>query len=258
MEPVIARVPTHRLVGAAAVCVVAVGAVVLWQHASSSTPVSLDDALHTFRDRPAGAAPENADAPPPGVYRFQASGSEVGTVGPLRVRRPVPAEANLVVTPTPDGFETEWQISQEHIEGYRFRVHAGWATLVWRRVDVSFLGVGRDDRRDVTGSARWIPTHPRVGQTWPVDFWTAKLHTTGTGRVVRRETITVAGRPEPAYLVEVDTRTAGAHGGPRTERIWWSARDRVPLRVEATTALGGVVGFRSQVSMRLAAAAPLR
>lgn len=240
------------LLGGAAV--VAIAGVVAWRAASTSTPISVQDALRTFREN---EGPGSAAAGPrPGVYTYRAEGAESGTVGPLSIRRTVPAQARYVVTSTPGGFETELQISKQHIEGYRYRIKDGWAVLTWRRVDVTFLGVGRDDRRDVTGTARWIPLEPRVGMRWDVDFWTRTLHATGTGRVTGTGTITVDGAPRRVFVVDIRTVTQGAHGGPHRERLWWSPELRMPLRISSTTRLDGVVGFQSRMDMRLASARP--
>ncbi len=163
-----------------------------------------------------------------------------------------------MATPAPGGFQTELQVSKEHVEGYRFRVERGWAVLAWRRVDVTFLGVGRDDRNPVRGSARWIPLNPRVGMRWRLDFWTRSLHATGTGRVTARRTVTVDGTPRTVFVVELRTTTEGAHGGPRRETLWWSPADRLPLRWVSTTRLSGVVGFRSHMDLAAASLRPAR
>lgn len=257
-DAVITRIRPLHAAGWGVAALVAVSAVLAFQQARTSTPVSVSEALGTFRHDGDASAAVPRFGPAPGVYTYRASGSEAGTVGPLRIRRPVPADARLVATPAPGGFQTELQVSKEHIEGYRFRVQGDWAVLAWRRVDVTFLGVGRDDRNPVRGSARWIPLRPRVGMTWTLDFWTRSLHATGTGRVTGRRTVTVDGARRTVYLIDLRTTTAGAHGGPRRETLWWSPEDRLPLRWVSTTRLDGVVGFRSHMDMTAASLRPAR
>lgn len=233
-----------------------VGAVVLWRVATSSTPVSEEQALADFRQT--GSAGTGGGAPAPGVYTYRASGSEAGLVGPLRMRRPVPGEVRYIVTATDDGYVGEWRISGEHAEGYRFRLTPQWHVLAWRRVDVTFLGVGRDDRRDVVGSPRWIPRRPRVGMRWPLRFSTGTLRSTGEGAVVARQQMQVAGTAREVAVIDIRTVTTGAHGGRHHERIWWSVADGLPLRLRTETRLDGVVGFQSQATYTLTALTPAR
>jgi hypothetical protein len=239
---------------------VAVAGVLLWREASSSTGVSADDAVAGFRERgeaPAAAVP--AGLPAPGVYTYRARGRERGTVGPVSVARDVPPRARAVVATGPGRtVEVEWRISEEHTEAYRYRVSGGWWSATWRRVDVTFLRLGRDDRRDVEPAARWVPVRPRVGQTWPVAFRTGTLATTGRGRVLRRATLPLDGRREPVFVIRTATRTTGAHGGERREDVWWSPRLGMPLRLVSDTRLRGVAGFSARLDMVLESGVPRR
>jgi hypothetical protein len=196
--------------------------------------------------------------PAAGVYTYAATGHERGNVGPLGIDRGVPADVRYIVTPSPGGFTAELRVSGEHTEAYRYVVADGWVRMAWRRVDVTFLRLGRDDRREVVPAARWLPLRPRVGQAWPVAYTTGTLRTTGRGEVVRRGMLAVGGAPEAAWLVRTTTRTAGAHGGTRLEEVWWSPRLAMPLRMTTDTRLGGVIGLRASLDLRLASPAPLR
>jgi hypothetical protein len=245
---------------AAAVALVPVGAALLvWNAARQSTEVRLAAAVESFRHHDAPpAATAVAGVPAAGVYTYTASGSERAFLGPASIRRPVPAEARYVVTPSPGGWTAELRVSEEHTEAMRYRVGAAWTTMTWRRVDVTFLGVGRDDRRPLTPAVPWMPRRPEVGARWDVAYSAWKLRTTGTSAVVGRESITLDGRAEPVFVVASRTVTTGAHGGPRTERVWWSPRLSLPLRIESDTRLGGAVGFSSRVRLDLRSGVPQR
>lgn len=240
----------------AALALVAAGAWA-WQTAGTSTEVSVATAVDEFRDTGVGGVAAG-DAPVPGVYSYAASGSETAHIGPISIDRDVPSQARYIVTPTPEGFQAELRISAEHTEAMRYAVGTRWIRATWRRVDVTFLRIGRDDRRPLTPAVPVVPVRPRVGQSWSVDFSAWKLRTTGTARVVRAETLTVAGAPVTTFLIETRTRTEGAHGGPRTERMWWAPRLGVPVRLEADTTLEGPVGYRSRVRLDLTSPAPAR
>lgn len=259
MTPVTIRAsrPRTTVVAVAVAAVPLIGAGILWNQARVSTPVSVEDAVHAFRAAD-GPATRIASAPAPGVYTYRATGHERGSLGPVGIDRDVPAHAQMVVTPSPGGFTTELQVSEQHVEAYRYVVRGGWITTTWRRVDVTFLGMGRDDRRELEPAARAIPVHPTVGARWTLDYHVAKLHTTGTAEVVSEGRIDVDGTPERAVLVRTTTRTSGAHGGTRREETWWSPRLGLPLRIRTQTRLNGVVSFRATLDLALQSVTPVR
>jgi len=249
--------PVPALSAAVAALVLVAAGAWAWQAASTSTEVSVATAVDEFRDTGvAGIAP--GDAPAPGVYSYAASGSESAHIGPVSIDRDMPSQARYIVTTTPEGFQAELRISGEHTEAMRYAVGSRWIRATWRRVDVTFLRIGRDDRRPLTPAVPAIPVRPRVGQTWDVAYSAWKLRTTGTARVVRRETLVVAGTPETTFLIETRTRTSGAHGGPRTERMWWAPRLGVPVRLDTDMTLEGAVGYRSRVRLDLTSPSPAR
>ncbi len=242
---------------AALIAALAVVAVLVWREATSSTEVSAADAVAGFRERPAERT--RPGHPAPGVYVYDAAGRQSANVGPVAVDRDVPDTARAVVAPGPDGLvDVEWRISEEHTEGYRYAVGGGWWTMTWRRVELTFLGIGRDDRRDVVPPARWLPASPRVGARWPVAFRTGTLDTRGEGRVVRRTTLPLDGRREPVLLVRTVTRTTGALAGTRREDVWWSPRLAMPVRLVSDTRLEGVAGYRSRLDLTLRTGVPER
>ncbi|HWH15236.1 MAG TPA: hypothetical protein VNT51_10875 [Miltoncostaeaceae bacterium] len=251
--------PARRLTGLVLVLALAGGVALLWRAASRSTPVTQADAVAAYRaEAPRAAGAVTPGVPAPGVYTYRATGGEDASVGPLSISRPVPAEARYVVTPAPGGYAAELRVSREHVEEYRYRVAGGWTRVTWRRVDVRFLGLGRDDRRDVVPAARWVPLRPRPGMRWTVDFRTGSLRTRGEGAVVGRTTLPLGGRREPVAVVRTTTRTTGAHGGRRDETLWWSPRLALPVRITSDTRLGGVAAFRGRLRLDLVAEAPAR
>ena len=125
------------LLTAAAIALAAAG-VVLWRSAGSSDPVSQDEALAAFRAAAGGTGA--AGGPAPGVYRYAASGSETGGVGPFAITRSLPAEARLVVTTRPDGWDAEMDYSRQHIESMRVVRHGDELRVTFRRTKVTFAG----------------------------------------------------------------------------------------------------------------------
>jgi hypothetical protein len=93
----------------------------VWQSAHSSSPVSEEEALSTFRERAGAAEATRPGVPRQGVYTYRQSGSERGGAGPISIPRSLPDEARYVVAPIPGGFEEELALSEQHVEGVRFR-----------------------------------------------------------------------------------------------------------------------------------------
>lgn len=248
----------RKLAIGVAVMVVAlvVGGLVLWRIASHSDPVSLQDVLKRFRAASQGAA---VDGPPaPGVYAYRLTGREHGGAGPLAVTRDLPSQAVATVTRTPDGWQIQTEYSKQHIEGARYVVRADAIDMVWRRVDVSFAGLGRDDRRDLTGRYRLIPVAATVGDTWNDRYLAGTLVNRVRTRVVRREEIDVAGTPVPTLVLQSHTETSGTFSGTRDETLWWSPELRVPVRSKLDVVVKGVVGYDSHLDMTLTGLTPER
>jgi hypothetical protein len=227
-----------------------------WLDARRSTPVSPEVALDAFRESGGAPAGPRPGVPAPGVYAYGSSGSERGGLGPVGVDRTLPPQALLTVRPAPGGYEAELALSEEHIEVARHRVAGGWATQAWRRTDITFVGVGRDDRRALEPPPRFMPLRPEVGQRWSSTYRAGALPIMATSRVLRREEVTVGGRGVPVVVVRIETETGGAHPGTRVETLWWSPDHALPVRWSIDMDIGGTVTFTSSARLRLVSTDP--
>jgi hypothetical protein len=246
-----------RLVGLLVLVGLIVTGVWLWHRAGESTPVSERRALDAYRAAAAASdSPRRSGVARPGVYVFRVTGSERGGVGPLTVGRGLPSEAPYVVTITPGGFQAELDLSDEHIEATRYRVGPRGLQEVWRRTDVTLLGVGRDDRRDVVPPALRVPLRPRVGQRWTAHYRAGDLPVAVAARVLRATSAEVDGRRLPAVLLRVRSVTGGAHPGTRTETVWWSPGLALPLRWAIDMRIHGTVKFTSRSTLVLTSTDP--
>ena len=126
-------VPRKVLVAAVVVLALAGAGIWLWRSASSSSPVSEEEALASFREGADAGDGSRPGVPRAGVYTYRQEGTERGGAGPLGVARDLPDEARYVVTTTGEGFQEELSISEQHIEGVRFRVTPEGSRAVWRR-----------------------------------------------------------------------------------------------------------------------------
>ncbi len=231
----------------------AVAVALMVRAAGHSDPVSLKDVLSRFR---AGSASSRPTSPADGVYTYGVRGSEAGGSGPFKVRRDFPARAAVTVTATPDGWQTETSLSRQHVEGARFRIAGDAIQMVWRREDVTFAGLGRDDRRDLRGRYRIAPLDPRPGMRFTDTYFAGSLRNVVTTNVLRRETLTVDGVVVPTVVITSSTRTSGALSGTRDETVWWSPELRVAVRVKQRVVIDGVVAFDSTVDMMLTGVTP--
>lgn len=240
--------------GVLAAVVAAVAAALLWG-ARAGTERGQADAVADFRDRapaattatPIGRSP----GPEPGVYTYAQRGRESGGVGPVSLARSLPGRARLIVAPEGSGWSEELVLAEQHIEAVHLRLREGAIVETWRRSDVTFLGIGRDDRREVSPPALRLPARPEPGDTW------TSRHSTGTiamvlrGEVLRREPVSVAGRAVPALVVRTVTTSSGTHPGTRTDTIWWSPAHRLPLRWDIDTRVRGIARLDTATSLRL-------
>ena len=246
-----------RLIGLIVTVGLIVGGIWLWNRAHSSTPVSEERALADFRGR---AAEEPArvrpGVPRAGVYSYRVQGRETAKAGPASIGRDLPGRASYVVTPTPAGYEEEWRLSEEHIEAFRYRVAPGGARTVWTRTKLTFLGFGRDDRRDLRPPPLRMPLRPRVGQTWRSSYMAGDLPVMVAARVLRREPVRVGGRPVPALVVHVHSETGGAHPGTRDERVWWAPSLALALRMEVDMEVRGTFGLSGEARLELESTDP--
>jgi hypothetical protein len=229
----------------------------LWHRAGSSTPVSEDDALASFRDAGGTAGDRGRGIPAPGVYTYRQSGSERGGAGPLSISRGLPAQARYVVTLVPEGYQEELDISEQHKEGVRFRVTKAGTRATWRRTDVTFLGIGRDDRRDLVPPPLQLPARLPPGRTWSGRYVAGELPVSYRSEVLRRESVQVGGRRLPVVVYRSSSDTGGAHPGTRVDTIWWSPALALPLRWSIDMRIRGTVRLDTRADLVLEDTEPL-
>lgn len=238
--------------------VVAVGGVWLWGRAGSSTPVSEESALQTLRAAGAADGIAGAGVPQPGVYSYRQEGSERGGAGPLKIARDLPATARLVVTPAAGGYGRELYLSEEHIEGVRMRVAAAGTFEVSRRTKVTFVGIGRDDRRTLRPQPLALPRVLAPGRTWSGRYSAGGMPVSYTSTVLRAAEVVVEGTRLPALVIRSVGDTGGPHPGRRTDVMWWSSELSLPLRWDIDTEIGGTFSLTSRARLELESATPAR
>lgn len=229
----------------------------LWNRAGESTPADADAAVRDFRAAAGGGAGPRAGVPRAGVYRLRQSGTERGGVGPIDLARDLPGVALYTVTPAPGGYREELDISEEHVESSLLRVGAAGATRrVSTRTKVTFLGVGRDDRRELRPAPLRFPARLAVGATWSSRYTAGSLPVSVRSRVIRTDAVEIDGRRRPVVVVRSVTDTGGTHPGRRTDVIWWSVPRALPLRWTIDTEIRGIAKLRTRAELALETLAP--
>ena len=250
-------VPRWLLVTALVLLLAGGAAIWLWRSAGSSSPVSEESALESFREGGGAVAGPRPGVPRAGVYTYRQSGEETGGAGPLSVNRDLPREARYVITPAPEGYQEQLSLSEQHIEGVRYRVTDGGTLATWRRTDVTFLGIGRDDRRGLRPPQLRLPRPLAVGRTWSGRYTAGDLPVAYRSEALRRERVEVGDEPVPAIVVRTVADTGGPHPGARTDTIWWSPRLALPVRWTIEMEVRGTVSLDTRADLRLASATPL-
>lgn len=230
----------------------------LWSNAHSSTQASQSGALAEFRASGAADAPAIAGAPASGVYRYTVRGSESAGSGVVSAERPLPAEALYVITPFAGGYQESLRLSEEHVEEARFAVGPQSVAATWRRTKVTFLGIGEDDKDDVTPPSIDHPRTLAVGRTWRGAYVLGDLAVVYHGRVVDRGTATIDGESVPVFTLRTDSTYTGSTPGTRTDVIRWSPKHALPVAWTITQDTGGAAEFSMEAELTLVSTTPQR
>ncbi len=247
-----------RLIALIALVGAAAGGYLIWSGASSSTATDQDSALADYRALGVTDTDPPPGAPAPGVYRFSVKGTEEAGSGVLSVSRSLPAQAAYIISPIAEGYREDLRLSQEHVEEARFRVGPEAVTAVWRRTKITFLGIGTDDRSDVSPASVDHPTSFRVGDTWGGRYALGALTTDYRGKVVSKGTATLDGATIPIVVLRTESTFSGPTPGTRLDVIEWSPKHSLPVTWKISQKTGGDSEYSITADLQLESAAPLR
>lgn len=247
-----------RLIALVALIGIGVGGYFIWSGAHSSTPADQSGALADYRALGVTDTTPPPGVPAPGVYRFRATGKESAGSGVVSAERPLPAEAVYIISPIAGGYHEDLRLSKEHVEEARYLVSATAATATWRRTKVTFLGVGADDRTDVTPPSIDHPTSFTVGHSWGGRYNLGKLAVDYRGTVVSKGTATLDGKTVPIVTLRTESTFTGSTPGSRTDVVGWSPKYSMPVTWTITQKTGGDADFAITASLQLESATPER
>ena len=247
-----------RLIAVVAALGVLAGAYWVWSGAKSSTAADQTDAVAEFRAKGVSETGPSPGAPAAGVYRFRVTGDESAGSGVLSASRPLPDEAVYIISPIAGGYHEDLRISQEHVEEARFHVAEAGTSATWRRTKITFLGIGEDDRSDVTPAALDHPATLPVGRTWRGRYTLGAIGVSYRGRVVANEAMTLDSTSVPVAVIRTDATFSGSTTGTRTDVVRWAPSLNLPLAWSIDQKTGGEADYSINADLALVSATPAR
>jgi len=226
-----------------------------WRSASSSDPVPPSAAVAAYRAAP-GEQPPAGDVPQPGVWSYAVTGWECGGVGPVCLRRDLPATAQLTIRRDGGGIQERLFLSEQHGEGRSLVAgDDGWhLTEQWS--DLTFLGLGRETTDAATPPPLVVPADLAPGRTWSSTYALREVPVEATSRVLREEPVDVGGTAVPAVVVQTDTRMGGALEGTIRETTWYAPSLGLDARRQVSRRIDGSFRYELELDARLVAPIP--
>jgi hypothetical protein len=233
----------------------AVAGGVAWRSASSSDPVPPSAAVAAYRASP-GEQPAAADVPRPGVWSYAVTGWECGGIGPVCLRRDLPATAQLTIRRDGGGIQERLFLSEQHGEGRSLVAGDGGWRLVEQWSDLTFLGLGRETTDAATPPPLVLASDLAPGRSWSSSYRLREVPVEATSRVLREERVDVGGMAVPTVVVQTDTRMGGALEGTIRETTWFAPSLGVDARRQVSRRIDGSFRFELELDARLSAPIP--
>jgi hypothetical protein len=240
----------------AVVAVVAgLAAFVLWPR--SPTPITEQDALDDFRASGTGTVVEVVAGPTPGVYAYDADGTEEISMGPLPLpTRDVPDTVTVVVTPAPDGcWVATLNLMEEHTEATTWCLGAD-GSLVLRGQEKAEKVPGFEVAAETTCApgtvlaVSGVPSEVRCTLVMDVSGLTLTVDLAGTATVEPGEDVDVGGTTVATRHLVLALDASGDLSGHWNEEHWLTS-DLVPVRVVRDVVLDGPGSFDEQTTLTL-------
>lgn len=238
------------IAGAAVLVALAIVAGVgLWMinDAKKSEEVTAETVLAAFQDEDDGTR-DVAGAPAPGIYTYDAVGSEAGGAASVKIERDLPAQAKMIVWQKPGGYQARLLYSADHVEEWAYTITDEGRALNWTRTKLSVLGSTSDDASEVNPEALWIPADPKEGDTWESRFDSDGYTTSFSSTVTGTEKVSVGGQEFDTIVIERVSEYSGDLSGGWTDTFWWSPELNLPVKLAVTGESKQGLGVFSQDS----------
>jgi hypothetical protein len=226
----------------------------------TTEPATVEEAVTTFREE-TETGPGQPSPVPEGVYVYATDGLE-RTDALTGVSHRYPGRSTITVTADPCGLRLRWDVLEGRSTTWTICVvSARWDVT---SQDERHTFFGRTEHTTYTCTETPLrPPGDRPGTTFVVSCTTGSADERGTGRVVRRETLRVAGEPVATVHLRRRTTLTGRIRGRSTQDVWLARDTGVPVRLVMSTdtrndSAVGDVHYEEDVSLQLRLLSPRR
>jgi hypothetical protein len=176
--------------------------------------------------------------PKAGRYGLHVEGSEKVDFGPVSFcSQDLPASSSLVVSkaagegPTSYDFDLPYfDEGGKHDERHVYRYTPAGVFLDYEIATVTCQGVRQSSDTSFSPPQLRVRLPLAVGSTWTSKGGDADRTEDSSTKVVRRETVVVAGEPVQTWVLETSTTFTGAESGERTQTWWYAPSWAMPVR----------------------------
>jgi hypothetical protein len=247
-------------VGAVAtLAVVAVGTVLYLRARDTTTAVSVDEVIGSFRDVGTQAATE-PQRPAPGVYVYETVGSEsIDALG--GATHTYPDETTMSVTLTDCGYQVRWDVFRERFDELDLCVTPEGESVATTRQYREFFGFSNDRVYRCAANALVRTFPPVFGETRTTPCTAEKSDGEISVTVVGLERVAVGGEQVDALHVLLETTLRGDARGTSTLRYWIDPATGLIFRRESTVSTDadsplGVTHYDENYTVQLVSRTP--
>lgn len=204
---------------------------------ASASPTDVASATTTAAATASASPTSGASYPAAGAYRYGQTGYERFCQA-LCDRRDLPSPLTITVSHASPGAGAITVIDHGQVSEMR----ATRNTSVWRRSAVSLVGhLTRFATGAISYESSWEPQPPiqilrlpiRAGQTW-FGSWEAETAGEYTVVVVGVDSVSVGGKPVPAYRVETEMTLSGEFEGSHQITLWIDPATKATVRARGS------------------------
>lgn len=192
-------------------------------------------------ESPAPLAPTASPplTPTPGTYRLEVDGSEKVQFGPVSFcNQTLPTSTELVVKPAsgeaPGSFDFDVPYfpnsSGQHDERHIYRFTKTAVSLSYEIATVTCQGVRQSSETSFAPEQPRVELPLRVGKSWHYKGGGNNRTEDASFKVLRTETLSVAGRQVVTYVVQTTTTFTGDESGTRDQTWWYAPSLAMPVK----------------------------
>ena len=265
IRPVPRAIRSHRVrraglivAGIIGVFAVAIAAVWLFVLRDTAEPVTVGEAIDSFREE---TQPVSAESPiPEGVYVYATDGFEK-TDALAGVTHRYPKRSTITINAADCGVSLLWRVLKRRTTEWVYCTTPGGWELASQDERHTFFG----RTEPTTYLCRDSPIRPvaRESTTWRISCSTRTSEERGTGRFVGREEVAVGGQTVSAEHVRRTSTFSGETRGSTRHDVWFDSESGVPVKITMVSRTTndspiGEVHYEERVTLRLTSLFPRR